>query len=67
MRQIKTNKVDDITMVWYLDDTKTAVVADVYKCHLQGWIVKFRGQVKRGFYNRADAICDAKQILKRSM
>jgi hypothetical protein len=66
MKKINTAKEFDVTMVWYLNDEKAAVVADVTK-EWDGWQVKFRGQRMSGYSKKADAVAKAKAWLKASM
>lgn len=62
-----TEKDTGITMVWYLNEDKAAVVVDVMKDYSTGWVAKFRGRKVTGFYTKAQAVSHAKTMLKKAM
>lgn len=66
--KIRTRNVDPTeTTVWYLNADKGAIVADVVEDHFNSgeWIIKFNGNKKIGYYSKAQAVADAKRLLKR--
>lgn len=65
MKKIMTNKQDEVTMVWYLDENKIAVVADVEKVH-GSWQVRFRGRKMEGFHYKKEAVAHAKKWLREA-
>lgn len=66
--KIRTHNVDPTeTTVWYLNEDKVAIGADVVEDHFNSgeWVIKFNGSKKIGYYSKAQAVADAKRILKR--
>lgn len=64
VNQIKISNDGDVTMVWFLNERKAAVVIDVFKQHGE-WVTKYQGKTKIGFITKAGAISDAKKQLKK--
>lgn len=64
MKKIKVSTVEGNTMVWYLDGNGFAVVADVTK-QWGDWVVKFQGRTITGYSTKAQAVADAKKLLKK--
>lgn len=62
--KIQSIKQGETTVVWYINETNCAEVANVYKGHF-GWSMDFKGRKVDGYGTRASAVADAKKTLKK--
>jgi hypothetical protein len=68
MKTIKTNTVDGVTMVWYLNEDKAAVVKEIEKNDWTGkWEIKVKGGGGIICDTKASAVAHAKKMLKATM
>jgi hypothetical protein len=61
--QVTTQK--DMTMVWYLNEEKVAIVCNLTKNdYYKTWEISFNRDKIGGFSNKAEAVSHARKILK---